>query len=93
MTSKLGIARLLVQNLLDEATKRDDWPLLFGNRRLISQEKWKKLNQYWDVLSNDPPDLSWDGIMHFDLHPHNILCRDEKIAALLDFSFGGGLWE
>ena len=73
-------------DLLDEVTKREaDWPLLFGNDGAsFLRSKWKKLYQYWSVLSNHPPDLSWEGIMHFDLHPHNILCRDKKIAALLD---------
>lgn len=74
-------------DLLDEAAKREaEWSFLFGNEGAsFFRSKWRELNQYWSALSNHPPDLSWEGIMHFDLHPHNILCRDNEVAALLDF--------
>jgi len=71
--------------LIEEVQKRrDEWPHLLGESSFLLERTWKDVMNRWRSLSDNPPDMNWKGIMHFDLHPHNVLCRNQSVTAILD---------
>jgi hypothetical protein len=53
--------------------------LLKRHQRLLS-ETWERVLDYYPQFSS-----SESGLVHIDLHPHNMLLRDNRLIAFLDF--------
>lgn len=73
----------IIKNMESE---RDNWIEIFGPQYatlLINQ--WDELRGDWDRLRKERIDAGPIMACHFDLHPHNVLVKNSKISALLDF--------
>lgn len=67
-------------------SERNNWIEIFGpqySKQLINQ--WDELRGDWNRLRKEKIDAGPIMACHFDLHPHNVLVKNSKISALLDF--------
>ena len=66
--------------------KRDQWSRTFGHDVAeLLNDHWEFVWGEWCKIRLNPPEAGPKTLAHLDLHPFNILVRDTKIAALLDF--------
>ncbi|NQW92615.1 MAG: phosphotransferase, partial [Polaromonas sp.] len=66
--------------------KRDLWGRTFGlDIAELLNNHWERAWGEWCRIRINPPDPGPKTLAHLDLHPFNILVKDGKIAALLDF--------
>jgi len=65
---------------------KDSWERFFGcdNAELL-KTNWVTIKNEWNRLSEENVFAGPVQLAHCDLHPHNILMRDNKVAAILDF--------
>jgi len=64
--------------------RQAEWGHLLGVNSVLLENEWSSLLTFWENIWADPPATEWQGLMHFDLHPHNLLYRDGHVAAVLD---------
>jgi len=67
---------------------RARWVTLFGAANAaVMADGWHIAEREFPALRKVAPDLNSRAkrLTHFDLHPHNILLRDDELVAVLDF--------
>lgn len=65
---------------------KNEWQYIFGKEDAqLLRNNWDYIESVLDLTKD--LDLGFDDKqpIHFDLHPHNILCRNKKICAFLDY--------
>lgn len=65
---------------------REEWVELFGAEHAqLLEVMWSFLRDEWRRLRRENVSAGPVQAVHFDLHPHNWLLRQEQVAAVLDF--------
>lgn len=68
------------------ATLSSNWNACFGEELSdLLAEYWPLISSEYDEVSNALPKFFFSQPVHYDLHPHNLIIKDQKIAAVLDF--------
>lgn len=64
----------------------NQWDKLFGGEYAnLLNECWTNVINEWTRISRSPPHAGPLQVVHFDLHPHNLLVKSSKVVAVLDF--------
>jgi hypothetical protein len=77
----------LEKDTLQKLDKRiDSWEQYFGvSSTKLLRESWSIIKREWNRLHKEKIFAGPLQLAHYDLHPHNILIKNKKIVALLDF--------
>ncbi len=77
-----------VELMSEISAARSRWVTLFGAANAaVMADGWHIAEREFPALRKVSPDLNSRAkrLTHFDLHPHNILLRDDELVAVLDF--------
>lgn len=66
--------------------ERNNWMKLFGtDTKNTLNSHWEYIYETWQDLRKNKISCGPIAACHFDMHPHNLIVQNEKIAAILDF--------
>lgn len=76
-----------IKAIIDKTEKnRNHWDILFGMKNAkILRSFWGNIEKSLDEMNNFDQNYSKKHPIHFDLHPHNILFKNNKLCAFLDY--------
>ena len=67
-------------------TLKNHWDDLFGiDHANLLRTTWEDLMNNWNKIIKEKKYAGQINPVHFDLHPHNLIFRDTKLEAILDF--------
>lgn len=64
---------------------RDNWPTIFGDAFHLLERSWGNIRRVLEeVIQLETESIQPIGLCHIDLHPHNLLMKESRVAAILD---------
>jgi Ser/Thr protein kinase RdoA (MazF antagonist) len=74
------------ETLIEIDQNRDSWKSFFGTEYSeLLDNSWSTIIDNWNRLKNQRINAGPSMAAHFDLHPHNLIFKESKISAILDF--------